>query len=251
MPQLRLKPSCLIELIDNVRKGWMEVSWNMGTWNPKQPFVNGCFNWNDEPNLYMRNGCLTISIHFKLVGFAGASPEKSPGTYLLTSLTVIVGNQILGGFTWCLLCNYCPLLPTTTTTTTTTTTRSRRRRRRRTPHPSCHVYPIFWYVSTQPLGCICQGSPDRIQQLHWAYRSSPRSENMPWASACQRNYVTKHFRYLKWRNPCLCKLYGYGLCKGKLTPKIALTRFKGGTSILGTWRSCWTYKLPPFVSVWK
>ncbi len=29
--------------------------------------------------------------------------------------------------------------------------------------------------------------------------------------------VTKHFRYLKWRNPHLYKLYGYGLCKGKPT----------------------------------
>ena len=33
---------------------------------------------------------------------------------------------------------------------------------------------------------------------------------------------SKLFRYLKWRNPHLCKLYGYGLCKGKPTPKIAL-----------------------------
>ena len=32
---------------------------------------------------------------------------------------------------------------------------------------------------------------------------------------------TKHFRYLKWRNPHLYKLYGYGLCKEKPTPKIA------------------------------
>ncbi len=34
--------------------------------------------------------------------------------------------------------------------------------------------------------------------------------------------ITKHLRYLKWRNPHLYKLYGYGLCKGKPTPKIAL-----------------------------
>ena len=32
---------------------------------------------------------------------------------------------------------------------------------------------------------------------------------------------TKLFRYLKWRNPHLYKQYGYGLCKGKPTPKIA------------------------------
>ena len=34
--------------------------------------------------------------------------------------------------------------------------------------------------------------------------------------------VTKHFRYLKWRNPHVYKLYGYGLCKGKPTLKTAL-----------------------------
>ena len=28
------------------------------TWNPKQPFINGCFNWM-IPNLYIGNGCLT------------------------------------------------------------------------------------------------------------------------------------------------------------------------------------------------
>ena len=30
--------------------------------------------------------------------------------------------------------------------------------------------------------------------------------------------LTKYFRYLKWRNPHLHKLYGYGLCKGKPAP---------------------------------
>ena len=33
------------------------------------------------------------------------------------------------------------------------------------------------------------------------------------------SWITIHFRYLKWRNPHLYKLYGYGLCKGKPTPK--------------------------------
>jgi len=32
----------------------------------------------------------------------------------------------------------------------------------------------------------------------------------------------KTFRYLKWRNPHLYKLYGYGLCKGKPIPNIAV-----------------------------
>ena len=32
--------------------------------------------------------------------------------------------------------------------------------------------------------------------------------------------ITKHFvRYLKWRNPHLSKLYGYGLCKDKTHPQ--------------------------------
>ena len=28
------------------------------TWNRKQPFINGCFNWM-IPNLYIGNGCFT------------------------------------------------------------------------------------------------------------------------------------------------------------------------------------------------
>ncbi len=28
------------------------------TWNSKQPFINGSFNWM-IPNLYMENGCFT------------------------------------------------------------------------------------------------------------------------------------------------------------------------------------------------
>ena len=28
------------------------------TWNPKQPFITGCFNWM-IPNLYIGNGCFT------------------------------------------------------------------------------------------------------------------------------------------------------------------------------------------------
>ncbi len=38
---------------------------------------------------------------------------------------------------------------------------------------------------------------------------------------CMWIYLAQHFRYLKWRNPHLYKLYGYGLCEGKPTPKIA------------------------------
>ena len=28
------------------------------SWNPKHPFINGCFNWM-IPNLYIGNGCFT------------------------------------------------------------------------------------------------------------------------------------------------------------------------------------------------
>ena len=31
---------------------------NIESWNPKQPFINGCFNWM-IPNLYIGNGCFT------------------------------------------------------------------------------------------------------------------------------------------------------------------------------------------------
>ena len=30
----------------------------VNTWNPKHPFINGCFNWM-IPNLYIGNGCFT------------------------------------------------------------------------------------------------------------------------------------------------------------------------------------------------
>ena len=51
--------------------------------------------------------------------------------------------------------------------------------------------------------------------------------------------ITKHFSYLKWRNPHLYKLYVrlYVSYKGKPTPKISLIRFS--TSILGTWTCLW------------
>ena len=31
------------------------------TWNPKQPFIYGCFNWM-IPNLYIGNGCLGFQV---------------------------------------------------------------------------------------------------------------------------------------------------------------------------------------------
>ena len=42
-----------------LRGGWFSP-WRKKTptWNPKQPFINGCFNWM-IPNLYIENGCFT------------------------------------------------------------------------------------------------------------------------------------------------------------------------------------------------
>ena len=37
---------------------WIGGSLNSPTWNSKQPFINGCFNWM-IPNLYIGNGCFT------------------------------------------------------------------------------------------------------------------------------------------------------------------------------------------------
>ena len=34
------------------------ISGFITAWNPKQPFINGCFNWM-IPNLYIGNGCFT------------------------------------------------------------------------------------------------------------------------------------------------------------------------------------------------
>ena len=39
------------------------TSWKIiYTWNPKQPFINGCFNWM-IPNLYIENGWNSPNIH--------------------------------------------------------------------------------------------------------------------------------------------------------------------------------------------
>ena len=39
-------------------KKTLGISGERLTWNPKQPFINGCFNWM-SPNLYIENGCFT------------------------------------------------------------------------------------------------------------------------------------------------------------------------------------------------
>ena len=51
-------------------------------------------------------------------------------------------------------------------------------------------------------------------------------QNPSWLPTCKQigedgGWVTQRFRYRKWMNPHLYKLYGYGPCKGKPTPKMA------------------------------
>ena len=69
--------------------------------------------------------------------------------------------------------------------------------------------------------------------FHGKMANQPTSYHLP--------NVTKHFRYLKWRyvltSTYLYKLYGYGLCKGKPTPKIP--------PFLGTWTGWWQCTPPP------
>ena len=47
---------------DYQNSGWLVDVWGdttlWYTWNPKQPFINGCFNWM-IPNLYIGNSCFT------------------------------------------------------------------------------------------------------------------------------------------------------------------------------------------------
>ena len=39
-------------------KHWGRIKVLSWSWNPKQPFINGCFNWM-IPNFYIGNGCFT------------------------------------------------------------------------------------------------------------------------------------------------------------------------------------------------
>ena len=45
------------------------------TWNPKQPFINGCFSWM-IPNLYIENCCFTK--HLFINGCLGFQVEECP-----------------------------------------------------------------------------------------------------------------------------------------------------------------------------
>ena len=54
------------------------VFFEIFSWYPQQPLdtivCNGCFDWMMIRNLYLGNGCFTISIHLKLVGFRVPKP---------------------------------------------------------------------------------------------------------------------------------------------------------------------------------
>ena len=54
-PAPRSIPCCLNSKVPQTKKNFKSL---LGTWNPKQPFMNGCFNWM-IPNLYIENGCFT------------------------------------------------------------------------------------------------------------------------------------------------------------------------------------------------
>ncbi len=58
--------------------GWFFTSfWALVSWNPKQPFINGCFNWM-IPNLYIGNGCFTKHLFINgCLGFQVGIGSKS------------------------------------------------------------------------------------------------------------------------------------------------------------------------------
>ena len=66
-----------------------------------------------------------------------------------------------------------------------------------------------------------------------------RGPGTPWVlSLCGFcSFITQHLRCLKWRNPHLYKLYGYGLCKENPPPKWSYK--VQDSSILGSWNFWW------------
>ena len=57
------------------------ILFDIMAWNPKQPFINGCFNWM-IPNLYIGNGCFTKHLFINgCLGFQGASTEKQTSAF--------------------------------------------------------------------------------------------------------------------------------------------------------------------------
>ena len=171
-----------------------------------------------------------------------------PGAYLLTSLTVIVGNQILGFFS-----DACCVTTANSNNDNNNNNNNNKKQKRKKKKNSTkkkknstpclpflsYIFDMsqlnLWDVFVKVHSTGFNSFTELIVAVHGL-------RTCLGASACQRNNVTKHFRYLKWRNPYLCKLY-VRLMKGKTHPQNSLVRCS--TSVLGTWRFCWTYKLPP------
>ena len=62
----------------------------------------------------------------------------------------------------------------------------------------------------------------KAPENQWLADEFPCAMLVSWRGPIQSS--TKHFRYLKWRNPHLSKQY-VGLCKGKLSPQNSIIRF--------------------------
>lgn len=71
------------------------------SWNPKQLFINGSFNWM-FPNLCMGNGCFTIAIHFWLVLWSSRLKSRmdSLGKKMMTWRLSSRGNSPLRSHGW-------------------------------------------------------------------------------------------------------------------------------------------------------
>ena len=57
-PCKNLESQEIFHVVIGLKKNTKVSSQLITTWNPKQPFINGCFNWM-IPNLYIENGCFT------------------------------------------------------------------------------------------------------------------------------------------------------------------------------------------------
>ena len=66
------------------------VAFLINTWNPKQPFINGCFNWMIS-NLYIGNGCFTK--HLFINGCLGFQENIFPVRHI-QSLFVLLSTIV-------------------------------------------------------------------------------------------------------------------------------------------------------------
>ena len=73
---------------------WRGFSCLVISWNPKQPFINGCFNWM-IPNLYIGNGCFTK--HLFINGCLGFQAIKSLGMVKSVFVVSFTYFSLVGG----------------------------------------------------------------------------------------------------------------------------------------------------------